>query len=1278
MRVVLTSLAVALVAALFVALVAPLFVDWSSHRADIAARLSALTGGQVTLAGPITAQLLPTPFFEVGEGSVTGPTPDAPKLTFASARLELALVKLMSGKIRFNDIRLDKPVLTLSRRPDGSLDLPKALPLDRAGEIGFDRLVVTNGQITMAEAGGSPAQKIERIAFTADAPSLAGPFRVVGSFAGPGGEPVGFRAATQKQAGGRTPLRLSVDPGKSWPALEFDGAIEGAAIAGSASVIGAASGPEGEVPWRASGTLIADVFHAALNPVEIRFGPEERAVRAEGSARLGFGEAARLNIELKAKQANLDALLRKKGEDAAAPVRALSLASTVLAPIFDGARPLAVEARLSAGQTILGGDTLPGLSASLSASPDSALAIGFDFVLPGNTRFKGDGRLEPGPAAKFVGTIDASSDEFGIFRSWAGAGAPRFAARASAFSEALPYHSLRLAGPVEISAVGISGQKVTLTLGRSTLIGSVAFTAPVGSDRGRLFLDLSSPSLDVAKPPDLPGSMSLVDDLDLSLSLSADALHVADLSDGPIDTGPVFLTLTKTGPEIRLERLSISNLGGASVDAAGASGLAGVTLAGHVRADRLRDFATLISRLTSKDWTRLAAERADLLMPAVLAFEAHGAASQSVTSFAAKGTLARTEVALNVEPGPRDSGQAIALAFDAPDVADLLRQFGLSAARSARTGRAHVAIDASGDLSNGYDVNGAAILAGTNITGRGRFLPEAQGEDARLFGSLKVSAANVSPLLAAFGVAPLGDAIGSADVGADVTLRGAQWTISRLAGTVAGVKVKGELTYRAAADVTGAAAPDISRAIEALGGGDGAAGQQAPPLIGGRLSLDHLSFGSLAGLVLGPLAPPKADTVWSDAKFAAPLISVPPASIALSVGVLDLTGGVVAHNFKARLELDKGALDLTDVDLALLGGSLNGRATIRRNGEAATLSGALTGARLAIRRPGFAGEAAGAIEFASTGRSPAALIAGLAGSGSARFAGAQLARSDLSALDRVVADAQAPDAQLDETKIAFDFGNELDKAPAILPDASAPLALSAGALKIGPLALSRPQGEASLTATFDLRRLSLETRLTLVSPLDKLKFWSGPPPAASATVQNALDAPKRKVEVGALSAGLATQAIARESDRIANLEADIRERAFFNRRLKGLEFLDRRQRELEDWLAEQARLTGLSQRLRAEREEEARLAAEKAAAEKAVAERAEQERKAAAERTAVQPELPPELPAPEGSARPEAVPPPSPRSDEVSVEKPHPPPARSKTAPAQDRAPPPPTAGSLY
>ena len=66
MRNVLTIIAVVLVAVMSAALVAPMLIDWSAHRAEIEARLHAITGANVSLTGPVEVRLLPTPYLALG------------------------------------------------------------------------------------------------------------------------------------------------------------------------------------------------------------------------------------------------------------------------------------------------------------------------------------------------------------------------------------------------------------------------------------------------------------------------------------------------------------------------------------------------------------------------------------------------------------------------------------------------------------------------------------------------------------------------------------------------------------------------------------------------------------------------------------------------------------------------------------------------------------------------------------------------------------------------------------------------------------------------------------------------------------------------------------------------------------------------------------------------------------------------------------------------------------------------------------------------------------
>ena len=231
---------------------------------------------------------------------------------------------------------MDRPVLTIGRGADGALRLP-TLPIARLQSTGVDRLIARNGRVRVAGVAGAPASEIEGFDIDATAPSLDGPARLAGQFAGPDGAPVVFRLASQKPGPEGTPLRVEVDAGPSWPAGEFEGALEGDAargftdlrLAGAATLTGTAPGDGEPTPWRVAGPMTVDLKGAAIRGAEFRLGPEERAIRAIGDATLAFGSPPRLSIDVKAKQANVDLLMRRKGEDGVAPARAAALLTRI-------------------------------------------------------------------------------------------------------------------------------------------------------------------------------------------------------------------------------------------------------------------------------------------------------------------------------------------------------------------------------------------------------------------------------------------------------------------------------------------------------------------------------------------------------------------------------------------------------------------------------------------------------------------------------------------------------------------------------------------------------------------------------------------------------------------------------------------------------------------------------------------------------------------------------------------------------------------------------------
>ena len=482
----LTILAVALVALLTAALIAPLFVNWSADRKEIEARIGGLTGGRVTLIGPITLRLLPAPFLELGEGSAAGSGPDQPLLSFKSARLELALAKLASGAIRFTEIRLEKPVLTLTRRADGSLNLPIRRTKE-ADVFGFDRLSVRGGEIRILATPAGPARAMYGVDLDAIAPSLAGPYRASGKFDGPGGAPVSFRFASQSEDAARIPIHIAMDGGSFWPSLVFDGALDLVGgtkvpnVSGSASVAGSAAGPDGPLPWSVIGSMDANLDAANLTNAEFRFGSDDRAVKAQGDTTLKYGSSALLLINAKATQANVDLLLRRRGEDGVPPERAIAFLTTALGSALARVSDLNVEADVTAVDVILGSETMSNLSAKVNAEPGEPLKTHFAISLPGASRFRADGDLETGSAPKFQGAIDFSTDDFPLLRDWASKGAPHFAARASELGDAFAIRKASISGDVEASSVGFSGRTLKLRLDRSALTGSLAITDLVRS-----------------------------------------------------------------------------------------------------------------------------------------------------------------------------------------------------------------------------------------------------------------------------------------------------------------------------------------------------------------------------------------------------------------------------------------------------------------------------------------------------------------------------------------------------------------------------------------------------------------------------------------------------------------------------------------------------------------------------------------------------------------------------------------------------------------------------
>ncbi len=1204
MRTGLTALAVLVILTLTAALVGPRLVDWGRQRAAVEAQLSRILGEPVKVGGPIDLDLLPSPYLTLGQVEIADPESGG-FFSCDKMALELSLTSLARGQFRFTQASFDHPTIDLRRGPGGELLLPRLGLATRSDSIALEKVVVRDGRVRIK--GGAEESRVEGIDLDAEANSLLGPFKGSGDALAFGGAKFAFHFATGVLEGAELHLKAAIEPEKGFERGEFDGALTFAnatamsgvaamGYSGAAAFSGKISGGGAPTPWRASGVLEADLHAAALNNLEVRFGREDRELAASGSARAEFGPAPRASVTLAAKQLNLDALLRAEGEDSASPAQAYDNLSAVLAGLrLENGPPIALSFELQTPAAILGGDTIADVSLSATVNPGEPIDARLEASPPGRSHILASGAIDLGPALGFKGRVEAQTNEAQRLREWLSLRAPEVGARLSAIGDFLPYQSASATGEMDFSAAGFVARDLNLALERSAFTGTMALTRAVGVERGRLFMDLRTDSLDLDALPDVRANGDFFRDIDLSVTLDARSVRIARLGEGQVEGGSLALRLTKQGDDVRLERLSIAGLGGASLEASGAIDEKGRWLNAKIDAAKLRDFALLVRRVAPGPVSEILVDRSEELSPAKLILNAQssGAAGDMAAlpdSLSMEGAVGATRISAKLGHSESDaSALSATLSLDAPDAAPLLRQLGLPAQSVSELGRGRVAASLHGRWGEVVEGELAATLGAADVAWRGRLSPQALGAGGALLveGAGSIKSVNAAPLLAALGVTSRGLTLAvPTDISAQLTWRGDQLDLSQLKGVVGRAHFAGDLTYRPTPTQPIPSIPldpDLTLA-QALAAGDSATPATQPQLEG-ALSVDRLPLSALTGLALGPPQATTAKASWSDAKFTAGLADAPSADIALKVAALDLADNLVlvARDASARLKLGRSLVSLEDLAANVAGGAVAGHVTIRRSGPDASLAGQLSIDPLVLDRASFAGRLSGAMDFAATGQSPSALIGGLAGTGQIRLSGARIPRLDQAALGRIVEKAQSLDYPIDEVNISHALDVEFNKQTLRIPDADAPVSLTAGVMRFGPFDARNVTDEAKLDASFDMRSFALEIRAGFTE-LRTPKFWSGAPPAVNVVLKGPMEAPARQIDSSLLVAGLAAQAIARETERIAALESDIRERAFFNRRLKADQFMRRRELELESYSLEQARLKWDEDRRRVESE----------------------------------------------------------------------------------------------
>ncbi len=1150
MRDLLTIVASIVILVLTVALVGPWFVNWTAQRGWVESELSRIVGAKVRVSGDIDLKLLPIPRLELQGVRLASSREDGPSLEVASVKLELAAASLLRGELRFTDADLERPQLTVSRLEDGAIVLPR-MPNFAPSGVQIERLGMRDASIAF-RAPGKPPTVIGLLDFTGEASSLVGPFKGSGQLR-LGADPVKYRFTTGQIEGDRMRVKIIVDESAYAPRADLEGALsfvasgsgslpafEGASAFSATNII--AGSP---VPWRLAGALKADATRAVLEPAELRAGEEERGMSATGAVSLAFAPALKLDAQLVARQLDLDKLLAGGKNAAPAGQRVVTLLAGALADASASERlPFPLNVSLTSPTATLAGESLTDLRGELALAAGQAPKLKLALGGPARSFLKMDGAVETGAAAAFRGRLDVSTRDVSRLSDWLALSMPEDARRL----RDLPFRSIDLAGDVEISAAGALGRKLALRLDRSELAGTMAFTRAAGQEPARLFADLTSDALDLDGLPELAGPARLAADMDLSLALEARAVRLEKFGAGYVDSGRIGLKLVKDAAGVRLEKFAIDNIGGANVTASARIGGGEAQVDARLDAARLGDLAGLVQRIAPGRLADALSARATALSPARLTLAARGKGADALGDIRVEGTARGSRIDL------RARGDASALDIEAsaenPDAIMLLRQFGFETLPLSGLGGGRVQLRAKGSRTGGFETSIVANAARGEVGFDGHI---AVDKAAEWKGNVRVRSPDAAPILRAL-------AIALPDVGASLPID----------GSAQAVQADGVLTFSNVSGLVSGAF--VNGAMRRVAEGDQSRWT-------GDIKVDRIALADIAALALGPIRAPTPGTLWSSQRLGPGLADPPRIDLRINAGAMDISDALHARDASFDLRIAPGVVGLENAQMQLGAGTLAGQLALRRDGASASLAGRVDLTNVFAPSGPVSGAMTGHMEFTSTGQSALALAGGLAGGGKFEMEALTFAGADPLGITRLIEAADANKVNIEETEMRGRLLREFEAAPFLIIHKSFDASMAAGVVRLAS------DGGARVEMSYDLRQPGETVRVELTAPRTP-KDWSGAAPVATLIWQGRPGAMQRSVDAGPLLNAISARAIAREAARVEALEADIRERAYFNRRAKAFEFIRRRDRELEIYFDERRRAEAEEARRRADEEKQ--------------------------------------------------------------------------------------------
>jgi len=1115
----LLGLAIAFIIALLAALIGPYFIDWNQFRPQFEAEASKVVGAPVRVAGDLSARLLPTPSLGL-RYVVVGRANDLGKVRAERLNVEFNLGDLMRGQWRANELTIGGAALDVGLDQQGRIDWPIANGKFDFGSLTIDRLKLT-GRMALHDAASRQTLELNDITFSGDVRSLVGSVRGEGRFSVDGAR-YGFNVSSGQTADGNgTRVHLGIDPAERAPSADVDGVLsfegrsprfEGAVVLGATTAkakIGDKTGDQAQAAWRIVARVKASRDAAQFEQIDAGYGSDERALKFAGCGDVSFCASPLLRMTLSARQLDADRFLAKDKESAkdniAEPARLVPELRGLLAGL--PRPPIATRISFGAEQITLGGRPLQNFAAELHSDAASWAIDRLDFRAPGLTQVSlTSAGSSPSPSGSFSGLLDIDSSDPDVLMMW-------LQGRTD-----VGYRSqkpLRLHGNINVAAdrVAIEGLKAEIEGG--TVEGRVALSNPQAGTGSQLEAVLKAERLDLdaasAVVRSLAGPQTDWPDearvsLDVGRAISAGQ-----------ELRPFFAKFGYTPKALVLERLKFGQPDG-------------VMLEGGGNFDRTGS----AGRLAFDASTASMAQLTGLIAPL-----APSLAARLNTLATASGPV-RTKLALNLGGGKEQAADRtsarVDLDLDAPDLrgratltatppvaairnldVETLRRSEVNIATRLTAQRADALVAALGldraiaagegalqfeGSANG--VWGTPLRLDAKIWGAGMDA-EAQGAaepwSSQASVNLRVRSVNLAPL---FGLKPSDSPLRNVRLFAHAVLARNLLALDDLDSVAGGSRLRGRLTLNLdeSHEVEGEVGLDMLDLVPAFGFAIGAAGRDAAePLAAGLVKgwRGRIAFQALGGtLPDGAELRPVSGIIRSDGQ-----------SLTLDTIKGRIGGGDVIATIAARQDAS--------------GVALNARL------ELASVDGAALHYR-SLKVP--AGRTSLQMTLASQGRSVAALVGALSGSGTATLEQAKLAGLDPRAFD-VAIRASDSGQPTDEARLRQLLEPVLSAGALPVASAQIPFSIRDGRLRVSAATLDATGARATLSGGYDFPADQVDIRASLASTAP------GAPanlPEIGLFVAGSPDALNRTVDVAALSSWLAVRAIDRETRRLDSIE----------------------------------------------------------------------------------------------------------------------------------------------